>query len=69
MLTTHNKDGMANRVKAVATFCFQDVGPDGTIYADLTFAQSAPAAVKRDEDEDDDDDKVVYAAIDFKKNT
>ncbi|KAK2172202.1 hypothetical protein NP493_985g00043 [Ridgeia piscesae] len=47
----------------------EDIGPDGTIYADLTFAQSAPAAVKHDEDEDEDDDKVVYAAIDFKKNT
>ncbi|KAK2174673.1 hypothetical protein NP493_781g01000 [Ridgeia piscesae] len=42
-----------------------DVGPDGTIYADLTFAQPAPSVVKCNDDGDDDDDKVVYAAIDF----
>ncbi|KAI0236795.1 hypothetical protein LSAT2_012663 [Lamellibrachia satsuma] len=48
----------------------ENVGPDGTIYADLSFARSAPAAVKQHEDgDDDDDDKVVYAAIDFAKNT
>ncbi|KAI0242672.1 hypothetical protein LSAT2_012049 [Lamellibrachia satsuma] len=46
----------------------ENVGPDGTIYADLSFARSAPAAVKQHEDGDeDDDDKVVYAAIDFAK--
>ena len=50
-------------------YVFQNIGPDGTIYADLTFAQSVPAAVKRDDDGDGDSDKVVYAAIDFKKTT
>ncbi|KAI0235073.1 hypothetical protein LSAT2_014518 [Lamellibrachia satsuma] len=46
----------------------ENVGPDGTIYADLSFARSAPAAVKQHEDgDDDDDDKVVYAAINFTK--
>ena len=43
----------------------QNVGPDGTIYADISFGRSDP--VKPHEDINDDDEKVVYAAIDYTK--
>ena len=45
----------------------QNVGPDGTIYADISFGRSNPDVLKPHEDINDDDEKVVYAAIDYTK--